>query len=50
MFTCGIPKRPSILAILIDGVDADSPTIAGTPADFEQIFISVNSDSMPFAN
>lgn len=50
MFTCGIPKSPSVLAMLIDGVDADSPTIADTAEDFEQTFVSLNSNSAPFAN
>lgn len=50
MSTCGIPKSPSALAMLIDGVDADSPMIAGTAADFEHTSVSLNTDSTPFAN
>lgn len=52
IYTWGIPKRPSNLAMLIDCVEAESPIIAGTVATVcsEQVPVSLKTGSMPFAS
>lgn len=52
IFTCGILKRPSSLAILIDGVEGESPMIAVTAAteDFEHKSVLLKTGSKPFAS